>query len=624
MSDVTLRRRLRYRFDNTFSHGVSAMIAWLGVLVLLLVVIFTAVIAGASLAPAPRPDLWHQILNTASAALKFGTFEGSWWYILVDFLLSLAALFIGATLVGLIVSGFNTKIRELSEGRSEVIEEGHTIILGWSEAIFTIVHQLAVANADSPGTSVVILAEEDKSKMEARIRAKVRHHHGLRIVCRKGSPVDSHDLSIANPNSASSIIVLSGGSDDPDVETIKTLLALLHAPGRRAEPFHIVAEIEHDKNLEVAKIVGGDEVTLISKGQTIARLMAHASEQSGIALAYSKLFDYEGDEVFYRIDPTLAGRTYGDALLAYEDCCIIGIHTQDGTTVNPDPDTEIGMDDSIVAIAESEKALARATASVASTDPSLIAGRSAVARSPVHILMLGWNPRAITILQELNEFCARGSKVTMMADTDDVNEAKIRDGKLEHLSIAYHSGDITDRHLLDALNVPSFDSMLVLSEADVDDVQRADARTLITLLHLRDITSRAGSQAPIVSEMLDDHNRSLAQVTKVDDVVVSEKLVSLLMAAVSRNQDLKHVFDDLLGKEGSEIHMKPVERYVTGEASFATIVEAARRLRETAIGYRVMADRGDAKRDFGVHVNPAKSGRFSAAPGDAVIVLAEE
>ena len=54
----------------------------------------------------------------------------------------------------------------------------------------------------------------------------------------------------------------------------------------------------------------------------------------------------------------------------------------------------------------------------------------------------------------------------------------------------------------------------------------------------------------------------------------------------------------------------------------ATIVEAARRLDEVAIGYRIRAESNDATRAYGVHVNPRKATAVSFEPADRVIVLA--
>ncbi|HVS84969.1 MAG TPA: hypothetical protein VHD91_05010 [Gaiellaceae bacterium] len=629
MSDPTLMQRFRYWFDNTMSRGTPAMIAWLGVLTAIIIAVFSVVIIATSLTPTDggkRPDVWHQIYDTATTALSFDAFDGtSWWWVLTMFLLGLAGLFIVSTFVGLLVTGFETKMDELRAGRSLVLENGHTLILGWSEAVHTIVSELVIANESERRSAVVVLADRERPEMEEELRGKVGDTGSTRVVCRSGSPIDPADIAIANPDGARSIIVLASDADDPDAETIKTLLALVHGPDRKKSKYHIVAEIEDEKNLEVARIAGGDEVTLVSKAKTISRLMVHASRQSGIALAYTELFDFGGDEIYFREDPALVGKTYGDALFAYEDCSVIGIASGGKTKLNPPAVTPIGAGDAVVAVATDDSVLMNASPLAGQVDTSVLAAANGSTPPTSKVLMLGWNARAHILLDELDSYSQPGSSVSVIADADEAKEALSENGHYANLAVELRAGDITDRQLLDAIDLPSYDSMLLLSESDGDgDPQRADARTLVTLLHLRDIEGKTGHRVPIVSEMLDDRNRELAQVTKVDDVIVSEKIVSLILAQVSQNPALGPLFEDLLGAEGSELHVKPVERYVTGEASFASIVEAAKRLGETAIGYRSHELRDDPSKSFGVTVNPPKSTRFAGAAGDRVILLAED
>ena len=127
---------------------------------------------------------------------------------------------------------------------------------------------------------------------------------------------------------------------------------------------------------------------------------------------------------------------------------------------------------------------------------------------------------------------------------------------------------------------------------DSRDAQHADARTLVTLLHLRDMEDKLGDVYSIVSEMNDDANREVAEVTKADDFVVSAKLISLYLTQLSENRQLSEVFAALFSPDGSGIHLKPAPHYVLAGTStnFATVIEAARRRGETAIGYRVHAD----------------------------------
>ncbi|MEU6716989.1 hypothetical protein ABZ897_36475 [Nonomuraea sp. NPDC046802] len=131
------------------------------------------------------------------------------------------------------------------------------------------------------------------------------------------------------------------------------------------------------------------------------------------------------------------------------------------------------------------------------------------------------------------------------------------------------------------------------------DPDHADDRTLVTLLHLRDIEVRLGDPYSIVSEMNDDNNREVAQVTKADDFIVSSKLISLLLTQLSENRHLHAVFVTLFDPEGAAIYLRPA-------ADFAAVIESARRRDEVAIGYRLNR-LSDQAPSYGVVLNPPPS-----------------
>ncbi|MFD0591372.1 hypothetical protein ACFQZ4_01245 [Catellatospora coxensis] len=117
--------------------------------------------------------------------------------------------------------------------------------------------------------------------------------------------------------------------------------------------------------------------------------------------------------------------------------------------------------------------------------------------------------------------------------------------------------------------------------------------------------------------MRDDRDRALAQLTKADDFVVSEQLVSLLMTQISENRHLESVFADLFDADGAEIYIRPASYYLRAGATitFATVVASAARRGEVAIGYRV----SDSDDGHGVVLNPDKNQVMP--PVDRVIVL---
>jgi hypothetical protein len=70
------------------------------------------------------------------------------------------------------------------KGHSDVLESGHTLILGWSDKITSLVDQLCMANQSEGGRPIVVLAEMEKEEMEEIFSRDVPNHRGSRIICR--------------------------------------------------------------------------------------------------------------------------------------------------------------------------------------------------------------------------------------------------------------------------------------------------------------------------------------------------------------------------------------------------------------------------------------------------------
>ncbi|HYP19635.1 MAG TPA: NAD-binding protein [Chloroflexia bacterium] len=631
MRKVTYAQRLRYGFDNLMAKGPIAMIGMLALLSLIAVLIFaivTMLVPGFGPAEGPNgfiESFWRSLLRTLDPGTMGGD-QGGWPFLLSMLGVTLVGLFVVSTLIGVLSSGIDAKLDELRKGRSQVLENNHTLILGWSNQVFTILSELAIANANQKNPRVVILADQDKVEMEAAISEKVPNLGKTRVICRNGNPIDLDHLEIVNPQGARSIIVLSPDSEDPDSEVIKTVLAITNNPNRRAEPYHIVAEIHSPKNMQAAKLVGGAETQLIDVGDTISRLVVQTCRQSGLSVVYTELLDFDGDEIYTTGEPGLVGKTFGEALFAYRKSALIGLRGADGVVhLNPPMDTVIAQGDRVIVVTEDDDTAKIDTTVDYQIDEAAIRQGVASEPQPEHVLILGWNRRGTAIITELDHYVMSGSTAAVVADTPTcVEEVSQRAATLTNLTVTCTEGDTTDRQVLDDLDVRKYSHVIVLCYDDMDP-QRADARTLITLLHLRDIESKLGESFSIVSEMLDDRNRKLAEVTQADDFIVSDKLISLMLSQISENKDLGEVFADLFNAEGSEIYLKPAADYVnTGQPlNFYTVLESARRRGEIAMGYRIMAKSGDASAGYGVTLNPDKAETITFSPSDRIVVLAE-
>ncbi len=634
MRSVTARDRIRYRVDNVVARGSAPLIVGLFVVTMAVVAVVSLAVWALGAADSAHFDLfdviWRAILTTIDTG-AVGNYTGGDAgpsFLLAMLGVTLVGIFVTSIFIGILVTGLQGRLEELRKGRSLVIESGHVVILGWNQQIFTVIAELLVAHENEPGSAIVVLADRDKVAMEDEIRSRVKRSRGTRIVCRSGSPVDVGDLALVSLQTTKSIVVLSPDSADADASTIKTILAITNGPDRRPEPYHIVAEIRDAANLAVARMVGRDEAQLILVGDVIARIIAQTCRQSGLSVVYTELLDFDGDEIYLAPPPEhLLGRPFGETLLAYEDSTVIGILAAGGAPrLNPRMGTLVAAGDQLIAISRDDDTVRAGGRAGEAVRTDLIVSAEPRTPAPERTLILGWNRRGPAIVRELDAYVAPRSRIVIVADLPDVDAslADVRPG-LRNETVEVRRGDTTDRALLDALDPRTFDHLIILCYSDVLELQLADARTLITLLHLRDIAALLGHDFSIVSEMLDLRNRALAEVTRADDFIVSDRLTSLLLSQVAENRHLKAVFDDLFDPEGSEVYLRAAADYVVSgqPMSFATVVEAARQRGEIAIGYRRQARTGSAADAYGVVLNPVKTTSITFEPNDRVIVLAE-
>jgi voltage-gated potassium channel Kch len=629
----TFSQRLRYQFDNLMSRGTPALIGMLFVLSLIIVIIAGAVISVTGFVQEGTEGrlsfgeaMWESLMRTLDSGTMGGD-TGTGFRVVMLFV-TLGGIFVVSALIGVLNNAIESQMERLRKGRSLVLETNHTLVLGWSTQIFTILNELMTANENQPNARIVILADKDKVDMEDEIRERVEVKGKTRIICRNGSPIDPNDLEIASPHAAKSIIVLPPENNDPDTDVIKTVLAITNNPNRRAEPYHIVTQVRNPKNMDVLKLVGDrDTVQAVQTGDLIARVVAQTSRQSGLSVVYTELMNFGGDEIYFKHEPAIVGKTFGEALLIYEDSCLMGLRKAGGKILlSPPMDTRIETGDQIFALSADDDTIRTSSQSQPPINESVIrSNRSALEPQPEKCLILGWNRSGTTIVHELDHYVAKGSQVTVVADIYNIEkQIKAQGGKLKNQILVVEEGETTDRDLLNRLGVQEYDHVIVLAYSTVEP-QEADAKTLVTLLHLRDMAQKDETPFSIVSEMLDLRNRELAEATQVDDFIVSEHLISLMMAQLSENAELFDVFTDIFDPEGAEIYLKPVSDYVAPgtSVSFYTVAEAARRRGETPLGYRITSEANDAGKAYGVHTNPKKSETVTFSLEDKVIVIAE-
>lgn len=620
----SLFQRLRYNFENALSKGSGTVILYLAIATLLFTIISAAIVMlidviigveeGMSF-PAALHETFYQMLSPGAI-----DWENSIHFRIIMAVLCLVSLLVASILIGLISSNIEGKIEELRRGRSALLEKNHIVIYGWSSKIFPIIQQLIYANSNRKKCTIAIMSGLDKVDMEEMIREKIENFQTSNVIVRSGLPTDIEDINLMRPQDARSIIVLPDGSEQEDMNVVKTLMAIVNNPKRKSGKYSIITEINDGNKKEVAEIVAGAETTIIQTSDTISRLMVQTCLQPGLSIVYNEFLSFEGVEVYFTPYKSSYGKKFHEVIYSFENAVVLGFIDKNGkSTLCPNPDVDVPEGAQLVCLAADDQHFTpRITKNPVY---ELVQPLSEHITTVEKMLIIGWNAKIPTILRELDSYAHVGSQVCIMCCREEVQpKAEALQKELINTTIDLHIGDTTNSQFLMSVELEKFDHVLILSYDHVSE-QDADSYTLITLIQLRNLSDKLGAKFNIVSEMLDLRNKTLAELAKPDDFIIGDNITSLILSQLTENPKLIGIYKELFSASGAEMYLRPIQQYVqTGiSVDFNTLTEAAIRHSEVALGYRT----AKLKENFGVVLNPEKSKQETFQENDMLIVLSK-
>ncbi len=420
--------KVQYQIDNAFSRGTPILIFWLGVISLFIMVTASIIIVilkisiDSSGTPVIFEVFWHSVISMISP----GEIQEnqSWVYRVIMLFVTLGGIFITSTLIGLISSSINQKLESLQRGRSTVFEEGHIVILGSNDQVFTIIHELIDAYQNSAKRKcIVLMGQFDKIEMDNKIHEIFPRIKKVRIVIRTGNPVDPYALDILNLQKAKAIIILSPDVDDPDSEVIKTCLAILKNNKASADRFHIIAEIRNSDNKDVVKVFEENDIDWILSGEIISKITAQTCRQSGLSIIYTDLLDFAGDEIRLFSCKDLVGNSFGNVINLFEINSVIGlVPSGQKPILNPPMNTRFAEGDQLLLLAENQDNIFINTSGI-TIDEGIIEGyQLEEIEEPEVFLFLGWNWKLPNIIKELDNYVPKHSRVDIFYDENLCND----------------------------------------------------------------------------------------------------------------------------------------------------------------------------------------------------------
>ncbi|RHZ41722.1 hypothetical protein DYB31_001356 [Aphanomyces astaci] len=471
---------------------------------------------------------------------------------------------------GVIVDGIVSKMETLKEGKGAVVETNHTLMLGWNDNSLSFIREICAANESEGGGVIVVLSMRDKVDLEAEIYHVITDWKGTRLVCCCGNPLLTTDLLRVSAPQARSITIMSSDeqADVSDAALLRTLLVIKSMHGLQG---HVVADVGDVDNNTLLQVVAGDILETVDSHNIIGRLVIMCSRSPHLSDVYNAVLGFDGNEFYFKAWPDLVGLPFGQLASRFDHAIPIVIEPGD----------------EIIVLAEDDNTYTAATEPVDSTPVSAMTKRP-LPTPPKRILLCGWHRDIRDILRLLNHLSVPNTEVDLVNEVpEDIRIDRLRnDGldvrSLENLNVRHVEANVAIRRQAQHLRVPQYDCILVMSDSSNQGLA-SDSLVLASVVMLRAIevsqrshksiadlsdasaSLQSGRHVHCVSEILDPRTEmtinSSHTIRCSSDYVMSNDLVSRMLAMVSENRNVNAILDELLGDKGSTFDVLPASRY---------------------------------------------------------------
>lgn len=642
------RDKIKYRFERYLNKGgssifMSLFIVFMILFVLIIAIRFIMLQADPSLAHPEHASFWDDIWATWLQMTDPGNMNqdnhAPFWLKITTILSGIVGVVILSMLIAFITTTLENVFYNFRKGRGKVIEEDHTLILGWNERVVDIIRELVLANESERSASVVILATEDKEEMDDVIAKRLPDTKTTRVISSTGDFANINELERVNIKGARSVILLASSSEsssleekiDSDVLAIKAIMAIVSCQnGKNQLP--IIAEIFSKEKRELISFFKDDNIIALDSWDIMGKLLVQTSLTSGLEMVYNEILSFDGCEIyFYETDWNKV--TFGKLPFHFKDGIPLGVYNEaDGLTLRPKEDYVLENDDSVVILAEDDSTINFEPSPIIIPKDMALSDKK-LAQMSKRVLILGWHSIAEIFISESSDYLAKGTVVDVLFH-DPNEELSNRVGELQKM---YPDFEITLKNvnplMLDELEKTTpfqYDNIIILSQNFHElRADKIDSDTLIILLLLRNIKneSKIESETKIITQVLNSENQEIITQTDVDDFIISNKLITMILAQLSEEPLIKTLYDDLFSEDGSEIYVKPVNLYFTSfpqQITFADLLGLVAKRDEVCLGIRKGALCKDASANFGVKLNLAKDELINVEENDFVVVLSED
>ena len=641
----SFKDKLKYRFEKYLNKGgasifVSLFVVFLVLFLFMIFIRWVIITVWPDLAFSDNfwDDIWSTWLQMTDPGNMSQDNASPTWLKITTILSGIFGVIILSMLIAFITTTLEQVFYNFRKGRGKVIEENHTLILGWNERVIDIIRELILANESEKYGSVVILSNEDKEEMDDLLSKRIPNRISTSIITTTGDFANINELKRVGVESAKSIILLANCSESAsyedkissDIQSIKSIMAIISCQNGKNE-LPIITEIFSEEKRQLISYFDDDNIIALDSWDIMGKLLVQTSLSSGLEVVYNEILSFDGCEVYFHEDEW-NGITFGELPFYFKDGIPLGIYNEEeGMKLRPGKKYVMKKEDQIIILAEDDSMIVLEDNSIHKSTPIQLVNKK-LEQTKKNILILGWHNVADIFINESFDYLSSGSKfdIHYNSPTSEFEE------HIDSLKQKYPDFEInivdSDPLQIDNLNQANpfeYDNIIILSQnLTEEDADKIDSDTLIILLLLRKIKSTINNaSAKIITQVLNSDNQEIITQTEVDDFIISNKLITMILAQLSEEPLIHKFYTDIFSEDGSEIYVKSIQLYTNNfplETTFGDLIGLADQREEVCLGIRKGDKSKNPNENFGVTLNLDKNEKVTLNENDFLVVLSED